>query len=83
MQDKVLLKVTIITDDDTGCYDVGELDFRVPLTTNDWLQSDPKNRTRLTEHLRWLAAACEEERPPFGVCGLQPKRRGECADSGS
>lgn len=80
MQDKVLVKVTVITDDDTGCYSVGDLDFGVPMTTNDWLQRDPKNRARLVEHLRWLAFACADKRPPFGVLGESPpdeKERGK------
>jgi hypothetical protein len=65
MQDQVLLKITVITDDDTGCYSVGDLDFGVPGTYIDWLEAEPDRRKRMADHLRWLAEKCERNESPF------------------
>jgi hypothetical protein len=66
MKDTILLSVTRIVDDSTGCYNVGDLDFSVPCSTDEWLEKSPNNRQKLSEWLRWLASRCEEKRPPFG-----------------
>ena len=65
MQDKILVSATVITDDETGCYDVGSLDFAVPVSTVDWLDRDPERREKLAKHLEWLAAQCRMNNSPF------------------
>lgn len=64
MQDKVLLKVTVVTDDDTGIYQIGELDFGIPYTTHDYLK-DTKNREKLADWLKWLSEQCRKSKSPF------------------
>jgi len=65
MQDKELLKITVVTDDSTGCYTVGELDFGVPGTTDEWLNTAPDRPKRLADWLRFLAERCEKRETPF------------------
>jgi len=55
-----LVGVTVIADDETGMYDIGELDFAVHGNCESWLEQDKRNRSRLVEHLRWLANAFEK-----------------------
>jgi hypothetical protein len=57
MQDEVLLKVTVITDDETGIYEVGQLDFGLPYKTHKYLET-PKNREKLADWLKWLSDQC-------------------------
>jgi len=66
MQDKVLLTVTTVTDDSTGCYVVGALDFGIPGTTDEWLNRSPDNPKRLADWMRMLADRCENRQIPFG-----------------
>ena len=65
MQDKILVSATVITDDETGCYDVGSLDFAVPCSTYDWLDQVPDRREKLAKHLEWLAMQCRTNNSPF------------------
>jgi hypothetical protein len=65
MQDKILVSATVITDDDTGCYEVGELDYRVPAITIDWLNHEPGRREKLAKHLERLAISCRAGESPF------------------
>lgn len=64
MRDRELLRVTVVTDDDTGIYRVGELDFGVPFSTGEWLESGD-NRQALAKYLRWLGDQCEKSEAPF------------------
>ena len=44
MRDKPLISVTVITDDDTGMYTVGELDFGIHGDLTTYLEKDPIRR---------------------------------------
>jgi hypothetical protein len=65
MQDRDLVKVTVVTDDDTGMYGVGDLDFGIPMTTIDWLDAKPERAKKLADWMRWLADQCEKRERPF------------------
>lgn len=65
MRDMKLVEVSVVTDDSTGNYSVGELDFGIPATTYDWLKAQPDRRQKLADWLRWLADACEKKTRPF------------------
>jgi hypothetical protein len=65
MRDTTLVRATVVTDDSTGCYEVGELDFGVPGTTADWLDAAPDRPKRLADWLRMLADKCEKREAPF------------------
>jgi hypothetical protein len=67
MQDRILVSATVITDDSTGCYVVGELDFQVPCSTIEWLEKEPERRELLARHLEWLAAKCRSKKSPFNI----------------
>ena len=67
MQDMRLVSATVITDDETGCYDEGELDFGIPSTTVPWLEAEPGRRQKLADWLRWLAERCEKSESPFAI----------------
>lgn len=67
MRDMKLVEASVITDDSTGCYDVGELDFGVPGTTKQWLDGDPARPKKLADWLRWLADKCEKRESPFNA----------------
>ena len=64
MQDKELLCITVITDDETGIYKIGELDFGKTGYCEDFIKK-PGNRKKFVEWLRWLADAAENGKPPF------------------
>lgn len=64
MQDEILLKITVITDDSTGIYQIGELDFGKTGHCESFLEK-PENREMFVEHLRWLADAAENGTSPF------------------
>ena len=64
MRDEVLIKITQVTDDSTGYYVVGELDFGIPGTTFDWLKN-PKNRERLAAWMEKLAKDCRQKTGAF------------------
>lgn len=74
MQDQTLLKITVVTDDDTGTYQVGELDFGKTGHCEPFLKQ-PGNRQRLVDWLRWLANACENGEPPFSPLDGSMKKR--------
>lgn len=57
-----LLSVEMVTDDETGLYEIGEFDFGIPVTTYDFLD-DPKHgkrrRSQLAHFLHWMAVAIQ------------------------
>lgn len=56
MQDKPLLSITIITDDDTGMYRVGDLDFGIHGRLYSYLEKDPiKNRDKVLSMIGYLS----------------------------
>ena len=65
MRDMKLVEASVVIDDSTGCYEVGELDFGVPSTTVAWLDAEPGRRKKLADWLRWLAEKCEYGESPF------------------
>jgi hypothetical protein len=65
MRDMKLVEASVVMDDSTGNYSVGELDFGVPGTTVPWLDAKPDRRKALAEWLRWLADQCEKGKRPF------------------
>lgn len=64
MKDQKLICVTVVTDDDTGMYDVGEMDFSVPWSTQAWLDREG-NRAKLADWLAELSRLCRDSAPPF------------------
>ena len=58
-----IVSIQVITDDDTGIYDIGEFDFSVPATAHQWLKG---RREQFATFLRGLADAAEQGAPPFG-----------------
>ena len=68
MQDKMIAKieVTLVTDDSTVCYRVGELDFGVGGWVSDWFEKNPKERENVAGWLEWLAKQCRAKEAPFG-----------------
>ncbi len=60
----ILLKVTVVMDDDTGMYQIGELDFGKTCHCESFLEK-PDNRKKLVEWLRWLADTAEGGTEPF------------------
>ena len=64
MRDQILLTITVITDDSTGIYHVGELDFGKTGHCEKFLEAS-ENREMFVEHLRWLADAAENGTTPF------------------
>lgn len=66
MKNKKLIKITVVTDDDTGIYDIGEMDYSVPYATKEWAV-DPGNREKLAAWLDDLALMCRNAEPPFDV----------------
>lgn len=61
-QTKTLLSIEVVTDDDSGIYAIGELDYRVPCDAVEWIE---KKRADLASWLRHLAVCCETRQPPF------------------
>jgi hypothetical protein len=64
MKDETLLKITVVTDDSTGIYNIGDLDYSRPTRCLDFLDK-PGNRKRFADWLRKLADAAEHGKPPF------------------
>jgi hypothetical protein len=57
-----LLSVELVTDCDTGLYEVGAIDFSVPTTTHDWLDDEERGRERrsnVAHFLHWMAVGIE------------------------
>jgi len=67
MEDKKIAKieVTLITDDSTGCYIIGDLDFGIGGWVPDWFKRNPEKREQVAKWLEWLAKQCREKEPPF------------------
>lgn len=63
-QSVTLLKITIITDDDTGLYQIGELDFGKSGHCEKYLENS-KSRQVFVDWLRWLADTAQNGAPPF------------------
>lgn len=61
-QSNKLLSIYVITDDDTGIYQIGELDFGKTGHCEDYLVS---NRAKFVAWLRWLANSAEDGTDPF------------------
>ena len=62
VQAKELFRITKVTDCDTGIYQVGELDYSMPIKTMEWLgdpESGAARRESLAKWLRWLADRTE------------------------
>ena len=62
---KKIVSLLRVTDCDTGMYEVGELDFCVPVIAVDWLEVKPERRAAVAKELRWLADRCEASEAPF------------------
>jgi len=67
MQDEILLTVTVVTDDDTGIWKVGELEFGVRGTCQEYLKREPENRDKLADWLQMLADKCRSDQAPFQI----------------
>jgi len=68
-QQTTLLELTVVTDDDTGCYRVGEIDFSLHTAACDeWLSRDGA-RAEAVRTLRWLADQVEGGAPPIRATG--------------
>ncbi len=69
MQTQKLLSVEVITDDETGAYGVGELDYSIPASLYAWLEEDAANRQRLSDWLFDLALRVDACEAPFDIRG--------------
>lgn len=58
MQDQVLLTVTIVTDDETGVWNIGDLDYSILGTCRQYIETSLENRERLADWLQMLADRC-------------------------
>jgi len=65
MQAEVLMEITRVTDDSTGIYDLGDLDYGVKSYVMDKFLSNPDNRIKLTAWLRKIADMVQSETYPF------------------
>ena len=66
MQDRKLITITVVADDDTGIYGVGDMDYSMPYATKEWV-AIPENREKLAGWLNELALACRRTEPPFDL----------------
>lgn len=73
MQDHILLTVTVVTDDDTGMYQIGELDFGIRGTCGNYIEK-PENREKLANWLQMLADRCRNSQSPFGATPTREQR---------
>jgi len=67
MRDRVLMNISQVIDDSTGCYEVGELDFGILHTCYEYLEAKPGNRKKLAEWLKFLGYKCERSESPFKI----------------
>ena len=67
MQDEILLTVTVVTDDSTGIWEAGELEYGVMGTCHEYIKSKPENREKLADWLQMLADKCRSDQAPFQV----------------
>jgi len=67
MKDKkiAMIEITMITDDDTGIYKIGELDFGVGGWVSELLKGNPEMREKIAKWLEWLGSQCRKSEPPF------------------
>jgi len=65
MIDEILLTVSVVTDDSTGIWEIGELEFGVKGTCLEYLNRKPENRNKLANWLEMLARKCRSEQAPF------------------
>ena len=65
MQDRVLLTVTEVTDDSTGIWEVGELEFGIMAACGKYLESHQENRKKLADWLLMLSNKCRASESPF------------------
>jgi hypothetical protein len=65
MQDKILLTVSVVTDDDTGVWEVGELEFGILGPCREYLKQEPENRDKLADWLLMLSEKCRSKESPF------------------
>lgn len=66
MRDKPLIEITVCLDDSTGNYQPGEMDYNIPVTTDEWIKI-PSNREKLANYLYKLACDCRDSKRPFGA----------------
>ena len=66
MTDEILLSITRVTDDSTGCYTVGELDFGIHGACMDYIK-DKENRKKLADWLEMLSKRCRNNEIPLGT----------------
>ena len=64
MQDEILLTISVVTDDSTGIWHVGELEFGVVGTCREYIK-EPENRSNLADWLQWLSDQCRSSQAPF------------------
>ena len=64
MRDETLLEITVITDDETGLYQVGDLDYGIPIACHRYL-TIPGNRQKLADWLYKLSELCRNGKSPF------------------
>jgi hypothetical protein len=76
VKDRQLFEVSVVVDDDTGIWDIGELDYGVPVETSDWLDAVPGRRARLAAYVRNLANSIESGRPPFAAAPREHEEGG-------
>ena len=68
MRDKVLLEVTVVTDDSTGMWEIGELEYGAHVgSLREYLRDKPANRVKLADWLQMLANKCRDDKAPFQV----------------
>ena len=65
MRDEVLLTVSVVIDDSTGIWNVGELEFGIRGTCHEYLKLKPENRELLSGWLEILAQKCRGGQAPF------------------
>ena len=66
MRDETLLEITVVTDDETGLYHVGDLDYGIPVACYRYLEIQG-NRKRLADWLYKLAERCRSGDSPFKI----------------
>lgn len=83
MQDVILLKITAITDDSTGIYQIGDLDFGKTGHCENFFLEKPGNRKKFVRWLRWLANAAEKGTAPFLPHDKSPDEKEAPGNQGS
>lgn len=65
MQDRILLTVSVVIDDDTGIWEIGELEFGIKPACLSYLNDEPENSDKLADWLEMLAQKCRARQTPF------------------